>query len=228
MRELPQLPVFPTLGPVVSLDSWRLRVDGLVHHPLTIGYAEVRALPAVQDTSPFACVEGWRVSRNQWRGVLVGTLLDTARPLPQARFVTVHSGEFIMSLALEEARRPGVLLAYDLNGVPLPVEHGGPLRLVVPGRECFYSVKWVERLELAEESTETGRAIALGRIQRRTPTASIHDDEPQDAGDEEEPLRISESMPQFCVSKNMASSSASASNHPPATPISNAWRRPFG
>lgn len=167
MRELPQLPVFPTPVPAVDLDAWRLRVDGLVRHPLAMGYAEVRALPAVEDTSPFECVEGWRVARNHWRGVALGTLLDRARPLPRACFVTVRAGGFVMSLALEEARRPGVLLAYDLDGVPLPVEHGGPLRLVVPGRECFYGVKWVERLELAEKPTETGRAIALGRIPRR-------------------------------------------------------------
>lgn len=74
MRELPQLPVFSRPGPAVDLHSWRLTVDGLVNYPLTLGYAEVRALPAVEDTSLFECVEGWRVSRNHWRGVVVGTV----------------------------------------------------------------------------------------------------------------------------------------------------------
>ncbi len=184
ISELPELPVFSSGGPALDLVTWRLKVDGLVACPLTLDYSRVRALPAVEDLSPFECLEGWRVSQNRWRGVAVGTFLDRACPLPKAHFVTVHSGEYIISLTLDQAQRPGVLLAYDLNGVPLAVEHGGPLRLVVPDKECFYGVKWVERLELAEEPTETGGAIALRRIQRRIPAKSTHDDESQETRDE--------------------------------------------
>ena len=185
IKELPELPVFSNGGPALDLVVWRLKVDGLVARPLTLDYSRVRTLPAVEDLSAFECLEGWRVSQNRWRGVAVGTFLDRARPLPEAQFVTVHAGEYIMSLTLEEAQNPGVLLAYDLNDVPLAVEHGGPLRLVVPDSECFYGVKWVERLELAEEPTETGRAIALARIQRRETAISTHDDESQETADDE-------------------------------------------
>jgi DMSO/TMAO reductase YedYZ molybdopterin-dependent catalytic subunit len=168
MKELSELPVFPRKD-LADFDpeTWHLQVDGLVAHPLTLSYSEVLALPRLEDTSPFECIEGWRVSENNWQGVSVATLLDRIAPLPEARFVTFHAGDFIMSLSLEEARAPGVLLAYGLNGAPLAREHGAPLRLVVPGKDCFYGVKWVERVELTREARDTGKDIALGRIQAR-------------------------------------------------------------
>lgn len=167
IRELPELPVFPSAVPAFDPQAWRLEVDGLVASPLALDYASVRSLPAVEDTSAFECVEGWRVPENHWRGVAVSALLDLASPLPEARFVTFHARGFSMSLALKDARAPGVLLAYDLDGAPLAPEHGAPLRLVAPGKECYYGVKWVGRVELARDAQETGKAIALERIRRR-------------------------------------------------------------
>jgi DMSO/TMAO reductase YedYZ molybdopterin-dependent catalytic subunit len=168
MRELSELPVFPSRAPAFDPETWRLRVDGLVSRSRSLSLAQVRDLPSVEDTSPFECVEGWRVPDNRWQGVAIATLLDMTDPLPQARYATFHAGNFIMSLSLEKARAPGVLLAYGLNGAPLTPEHGAPLRLVVPGGECYYGVKWVERVELTREAVETGKAIALERIQRRS------------------------------------------------------------
>lgn len=126
MRELAELPVFRS--PAVPFDprTWRLTVGGLVARPIVLDYAEVLALHAVDDTSPFECVDGWRVAENHWSGVPVGVLLDMAGPLGGARFVTFHAGQFATSLTLEEARAPGVLLAYRLNGAPLAPEHGAP------------------------------------------------------------------------------------------------------
>lgn len=168
MKELSKLPVFPGKA-LAEFDpeTWRLQVDGLVAHPLALSYSEVLALPSVKDSSPFECIEGWRVPDNNWQGVAIVTILDRAAPLPEARFATFQAGDFIMSLSLEEARAPGVLLAYSLNGLPLAREHGAPLRLVVPGKDCFYGIKWVERVELTREARETGKEIALGRIQAR-------------------------------------------------------------
>ncbi|MBI4198619.1 MAG: molybdopterin-dependent oxidoreductase [Chloroflexi bacterium] len=167
IKELRELPVFPSRTPAYNPSTWRLRVEGLVARPLTLDYAQVRALPAMEEVSPFECVEGWRVPGNRWRGVAIATLLDLACPLPEARFVTFHAGDFVISLALREARQPGVLLAYDLNGASLSPQYGAPIRLVVPARECYFGVKWVERIQLSQEGADTGRSIALGRLQRR-------------------------------------------------------------
>ena len=76
-----------------------------------------------------------------------------------------------MSLSIDEARAPGVLLAYGINGAPLLLENGGPPRLVVPDKECYFGVKWVEPLEVTMEARETGKAIALERIQQRQASA---------------------------------------------------------
>jgi len=86
---------------------------------------------------------------------------------PEARLLKVYAGDFTVLLPLEEALTGGALLARCLNGMPLTPEHGAPLRLVAPGRACFYSVKWVDRLEvLAEEAPTTGETIARNRLQR--------------------------------------------------------------
>jgi DMSO/TMAO reductase YedYZ molybdopterin-dependent catalytic subunit len=167
MKELSELPDFPGRGPGFDPDTWRLRVDGLVEGPLSLTFAQVQALPSAEDTSPFECIEGWRVDGNRWQGVAVATVLDLAGPMPRARYATFHAGDFIMSLSLEEARAPGVLLAHSLDGTPLPTEHGAPLRLVVPGKDCFYGVKWVERVELTIEVRDTGKEIALARVRRQ-------------------------------------------------------------
>jgi DMSO/TMAO reductase YedYZ molybdopterin-dependent catalytic subunit len=102
-----------------------------------------------------------------WEGVAVAAILARAGVEPTARFLKVYAGNFTVLLPLEEALRGGALLARRLNGKPLTREHGAPLRLVAPGRACFYSVKWVDRLEvLAEEAPTTGASIARNRLPR--------------------------------------------------------------
>ena len=122
------------------------------------------------------------VPEQQWEGVTVAAILGRAGVQPEARFLKVYAGNFTVLLPLEEGAplswRPsadavagealtgGALLARRLNGAPLTPEHGAPLRLVAPGRACFYSVKWVDRLEvLADEAPTTGESIARNRPQ---------------------------------------------------------------
>ena len=82
-------------------------------------------------------------------------------------FLKVYAGAYTVLLPLEEALTGGALLARRLNGQPLTLAHGAPLRLVAPGRVCWYSVKWVDRLEVvAEEGATTGEGLARARLQR--------------------------------------------------------------
>ena len=107
------------------------------------------------------------VPNQQWEGVAVAAILRRAGVQPDARFLKVYAGDFTVLLPLEEVLTGGALLACCLNGTPLTQEHGAPLRLVAPGRACFYNVKWVDRLEvLAEEAPITGATIARNRLQR--------------------------------------------------------------
>jgi DMSO/TMAO reductase YedYZ molybdopterin-dependent catalytic subunit len=83
-------------------------------------------------------------------GVRLADVLREAEPLPTATFVIFHAlgGTYSDSLTLAESLDPEVMLADTLDGAPLPRDHGGPLRLVVPSQLGYKSVKWVTRVEL--------------------------------------------------------------------------------
>jgi DMSO/TMAO reductase YedYZ molybdopterin-dependent catalytic subunit len=160
------LPVHPVPVGLVASDAWRLRVDGLVAQSLDLSVSEIEALGAQARSADFVCEEGWMVPNQQWEGVAVAAILGRAGVQPEACFLKVYAGNFTVLLTLEEALTGGALLARCLNGTPLTPEHGAPLRLVAPGRACFYSVKWVDRLEvLAHEAPTTGETIARNRLQ---------------------------------------------------------------
>lgn len=162
-QSLSALPVHPG-GPAASADP-RLVVDGLVARRLELTPADLAALPAAAVTDDFRCLEGWSVPGLHWQGVALATLLDAAGVDASARSVQASAGEFSVPLTIEQAR--SALLATQLDDQPIAREHGWPVRLVVPGADCFTSIKWLDRIELrAEPGPNTGREIALGRLRR--------------------------------------------------------------
>lgn len=165
--ELPALPVHPGVPP--DPDGHRLVVDGLVRRRLELTPDDLAALPPAAVTDDFLCLEGWSVPGLHWEGVAVATLLDAAGLAPEGphddAWVQASAGGFSVPLPLADARRG--LLALRLGGEPLAPAHGGPMRLVIPGADCFASIKWLDRLEVRREpAANTGREIALGRIGR--------------------------------------------------------------
>jgi DMSO/TMAO reductase YedYZ molybdopterin-dependent catalytic subunit len=129
--------------------GYRLVVEGAVDRPLALGLDDLRAMPAREATLPIACVEGWSASA-RWRGVPVRDLLDRAGARPGAT-VTVESlqqgGRYRRSeLAGSQLHDPDTLLALDLDGEPLHLDHGYPVRLIGPGRPGVLQTKWVARL----------------------------------------------------------------------------------
>jgi DMSO/TMAO reductase YedYZ molybdopterin-dependent catalytic subunit len=144
-----------------------LRVSGLVGKSLELTLADLERLPQTDLTDDFTCVEGWTVPQLKWGGVLLETVLSLAEPAAAARYVQATAGEFSLPLSREVAQR--ALLAIHLNSEALPVEHGGPIRLVVPGGQCFTSVKWLETLELrAEAGPNTAEKIAMDRLRNKS------------------------------------------------------------
>ena len=151
---------FPVLNvesrPDVPPEKWVIAVDGLVDKPLTVDYATWKKLARKDELVDFHCVEGWSVDNVTWGGVPPSVLLARAKVRPEGKFVTFHAygGRYTDSLPLADATSPQTLLADTLDGEPLPAEHGGPVRLVIPSQLGYKNVKWVDRLEVtAEQAT---------------------------------------------------------------------------
>ena len=133
--------------------TWRLRIDGLVRRPVELTYGDLRALPKAEQVSTFHCVTGWIVKNVRWGGVRFHDLLASAQPLPQAGALHFVSAEkpYDDYLELSQVRLHDVMLAYELNGKPLPREHGAPVRVVIPEMYGYKNVKWVDRIELVDK-----------------------------------------------------------------------------
>lgn len=164
--------------PAVDPDEWRLSVTGLVGRELTLTLDEVRARPVVRRSVTLECAGNGRallaprplsqpwlleaVGTAEWGGTPLKPLLEEAGVDGAAEEVLFSGldrgveGEieqnYERSLPLAEAVRDEVLLAYELNGQPLPPQHGAPLRLVVPGWYGMASVKWLERITVLDRA----------------------------------------------------------------------------
>ena len=133
---------------------WDFKVSGLVVSPLRWTYEEFKALPKTQTASDIHCVTGWSKFDNGWEGVSFQYILQQAKPLPKARFVMIHADpDYTTNLPLDELMKEGVLLASKHNGDDLTLEHGWPLRLVVPHLYFWKSAKWVRGLEFLEQDS---------------------------------------------------------------------------
>lgn len=147
-----------------------LRIDGLVRRAGDVRGADLGALSRVDHTEAFTCEEGWTVPAVRWRGIRLADVIALAGPLPSARYVRVHAGNYVVPVLLDDVRT--ALLCEEMDGHPLPAAHGAPWRLLVPGGACFTSVKWVARLELtAEPGANDGERIARARLRSRPPDA---------------------------------------------------------
>ena len=147
---------FPVLhygeAPKVDLTTWDFRVEGLVQNPVRLSYDEFLKLQKTVSMSDFHCVTGWSRMDNKWEGVMFKTVCDLVKPRNEAKYVTIISDdEYTTSLPLAELLDPDVILAYKWDDKALSVEHGGPLRLVVPEKYAYKSAKWVRKLRFTEK-----------------------------------------------------------------------------
>ena len=147
-----------------------LRVDGLVVRPLELTLADLEALPQQKLTDDFVCLEGWKAPAVEWQGVALESVLALAGVNPEAKWVQASAAEFSVPMPLKEVGR--ALLAISLGEGTLLTVHGGPVRLVVPGGDCFTSIKWLDHLELRARARRKHRqddcAGALDTIARST------------------------------------------------------------
>jgi DMSO/TMAO reductase YedYZ molybdopterin-dependent catalytic subunit len=143
-------------GPIPQFDGqhWSLEVSGLVEESFTLDYQELMALPRVTVDADMHCVTGWTTLDNTWEGVAFRTLLERAKPTPEAKWVIAHCEYgYTSNLSLEAMDMDDVLVAWRNHGEDLTPEHGWPLRLVVPKRYAWKSAKWLTGLEFTDKNT---------------------------------------------------------------------------
>lgn len=139
------------VDPDVARDIWRLEITGHVETPRVYTFAELTAFPAVEQEITLQCISyrvgGGLISNALWKGVPLPALLAAARPRGGAAAVMFHAADGYFE-TFPFANAAATLVAWEMNGAPLPARHGFPVRLVVPGIYGERSPKWVTRLEL--------------------------------------------------------------------------------
>ena len=131
--------------------DWRVRVDGLVARPLSLTIADIRAMPARSQITRHDCVEGWSAI-GRWTGPRLKPILQFAGLLPAARYIVFHCADrlggrpYYESIDLVDAFHPQTILAWMLNGQPIGVPHGAPVRLRVERQLGYKHAKYVERI----------------------------------------------------------------------------------
>lgn len=141
--------------------DWRLRIDGLVAHPLTLSMAQLRAMPARTQITRHDCVEGWSAI-GKWMGPRLSLLLDAAQLSDRARYLVFHCADVLYgrpyyeSIDLVDARHPQTILAWALNDQVLQVANGAPLRLRVERQLGYKHAKYVHRIEAVESLAPIG------------------------------------------------------------------------
>ncbi len=141
--------------PQVDPATWELRIHGMVRNPITLTWEQLLQRPMVERYVTLACVSnevgGDLIGNARWLGVPIRDLLDEAQPLPEADQVVQRSVDGWTCGSPTAVLRDGrdALLAVGMNGRPLPVEHGFPVRMVVPGLYGYVSAcKWITEIEL--------------------------------------------------------------------------------
>ncbi len=148
-KGFPVLTYGPT--PEVNQADWQLTLSGLVT-PTTFTWEDLMALPQHQFTADFHCVTTWSKLDVTWTGVKVMDLLATVELEPQTAHVMAHCyGGYTTNVAMADFARPENFLAHTLENQPLPPDHGGPLRLVIPHLYAWKSAKWLSGLEFFAE-----------------------------------------------------------------------------
>ena len=187
-------------APTVDAQAWQLSVDGEVRTPRAFSVADLRALPAVSVTATIECAGNGRaffdppVAGIQWRKGAVGTSRWTGARLRDvvaaaggaaagASYVWMFGGDrplgtqppFVRQAPWAKAMDGDTIVAYEMDGQPIPLLHGAPLRAIVPGWEGAYSVKWLQRLTVSAREHD-GFWVASGYrypVRRVLPGAAV-------------------------------------------------------
>ena len=138
--------------PQVDHKSWRLQIGGLIERPFSLTYQEIKALPSIEQYATLCCISndvgGNLIGNALWRGVRLKDLLEKAGVKPEAVDIVLRArDDYSDSIPVAKAMAEGNVLVYEMNGEPLTVSHGFPVRLIVPGIYGKKNVKWITGIE---------------------------------------------------------------------------------
>lgn len=142
--------------PSVDANNWRLNVRGLVSNgSLQFTYDEIKAMPSTSEYATLECIsdkiDGDLISTAYWKGVPLKSLLERAQVLPEAIYIVFRCSDgYDVGIPLDRGLMDGTILAYEMNGTPLPAEHGFPVRAIVPGLYGMMNAKWITDIELVD------------------------------------------------------------------------------
>jgi DMSO/TMAO reductase YedYZ molybdopterin-dependent catalytic subunit len=158
---LPGSPAYDALA-ADGFAGYSLRISGLVEVPREFSLADLRAMPRQEQITTHFCIQGWS-GVAKWGGVPMRHILDLARPTAEARYAVFYSladgadgGRYYDVHELQNMRHQLTLLAYEMNGAPLSVLHGAPLRLRCENELGFKMVKWIEAIEFVDDFAQLG------------------------------------------------------------------------
>jgi thiosulfate reductase cytochrome b subunit len=142
--------------------GYRLRIDGLVENAVELSLAELRAMPKQEQITTHFCIQGWS-GVAKWAGVPMRAILERVKPTPEARYAVFYSladggdgGRYYDAHSLSNMRHDLTILAYEMNGAPLSVLHGAPLRLRCENELGFKMVKWIAAIEFVHSYADLG------------------------------------------------------------------------
>ena len=142
--------------------DYRLRVAGLVDNPVELSLADLHAMPKQEQITTHFCIQGWS-GVAKWGGVPMRAILDLVRPTAEARYAVFYSlaegadgGRYYDAHSLSNMRHELSILAYEMNGAPVSVLHGAPLRLRCENELGFKMVKWISAIEFVQSYSDLG------------------------------------------------------------------------
>ena len=136
--------------PKIDIENWEFRIWGLAQ-PKTFTFADFMAMPQHEFTADFHCVTRWSKLDVKWTGVKVTDFMQHVEVDPKAIHIMEHCyGGYTTNISMADFLREENFFAHTLFGEPLPAEHGGPLRLVVPHLYAWKSAKWLNGLEFLD------------------------------------------------------------------------------
>jgi DMSO/TMAO reductase YedYZ molybdopterin-dependent catalytic subunit len=137
--------------PKIDPATFQLVIDGAVNQPMRLSLSDLQKMPLQSMVIRHICVEGW-AAIVQWGGVRLRDLIALAQPHASARYVYFTSGDgYYSSWDLPSVLHPQTLLAYQMNGRPLPIDHGAPLRLAAPIKLGYKQSKWVTKVTVMNQ-----------------------------------------------------------------------------